>query len=105
MYYLDSFRDKDGSEIYRTKAGFRYPLSKDRNGQYKVKSGEMTRVCMTSDFFLEEEDEWGWQIPEEKLYKPYFGPRCQNCGMRLACNGCSRCGKCESTAGNDLLRA
>ncbi|MBQ7174755.1 MAG: DUF5131 family protein, partial [Lachnospiraceae bacterium] len=25
MYYLDSLRDKDGSEIYRTKAGFRYP--------------------------------------------------------------------------------
>ena len=50
-------------------------------------------------------DEWGWPIPEERLYKPYFGPRCQNCGMRLACNGCSRCGKCESTAGNDLLRA
>lgn len=51
MYYLDSLRDKDGSEIYRTKAGFKYPLSKYRDGTYKVKSGEMIRVCMTSDFF------------------------------------------------------
>jgi len=48
MYYLDSLRDKDGSEIYRTKAGFKYPLSKYRDGTFKVKSGEMIRVCMTS---------------------------------------------------------
>jgi len=26
-------------------------------------------------------DEWGWPIPEENLYKPYFGPRCLNCGI------------------------
>ena len=24
MYYLDSLRDKNGADIYRTKAGFRY---------------------------------------------------------------------------------
>ena len=41
-------------------------------------------------------DEWGRPIPEEKLYKPSFGPKCQNCGMRLTCNGCSRCGKCKN---------
>ncbi len=64
MYYLYSLRGKGGGEIYRTKAGFRYPLSKDRSGQYKVKSGEMIRACMTSDFFLGEADPWrdeGWQ--------------------------------------------
>ena len=55
MYFLDRMRDQDGSRIYRTKGGFRYPLQKDRQGHYKVKSGEMIRVCMTSDFFLEEE--------------------------------------------------
>ena len=52
MYYLDALRGKRGDAVYRTKTGFRYPLSKDRGGQYKVKSGEMLRVCMTSDFFL-----------------------------------------------------
>ena len=75
MYYLDSLRDKDGSEIYRTKAGFRYPLSKDRNGQYKVKSGEMIRVCMTSDFFLEEADAWreeAWDIIRTGMIKADF---------------------------------
>ena len=65
MYYLDKVRDKDGSEIYRTKAGFQYPLSRDRQGRYKVKSGEQIRVCMTSDFFLEEADQWreaAWDV-------------------------------------------
>ena len=236
MYYLDSLRDKDGSLVYRTKAGFKYPLSKYRDGSYKVKSGEMIRVCMTSDFFLEEADpwrdeawaiikqrpdvkfylltkrperipillnlpfkhkgimcapfigpvsirkylpsgqieqvlcdgenyggarpchyewvktlhdecleynvtfvfcgtgrrfvmdgktynleggvqteqayksglsfegkpvewhltdDWGYPIGEDLLYKPHFGKRCQTCGMRLTCNGCSRCGKCS----------
>ena len=133
MYYLDALRDQDGSVIYRTKSGFRYPLSKHRDGRYKVQSGEMLRVCMTSDFFLEEADPWreeaweiirqrpdvkfflltkrpqrvaahlpynwgdgwGYPIPEEKLYRPYFGERCRECGMRLSCNGCSQCGKCE----------
>ena len=75
MYFLDSMRDKDGSEIYRTKAGFNYPLSKDRSGQYKVKSGEMIRVCMTSDFFLEEADPWrdeAWAIIKRRPDVKFF---------------------------------
>ena len=48
-------------------------------------------------------DEWGWPIPEENLYKPYFGPRCLNCGMRLTCNGCSRCGKCKGPGSADTF--
>ena len=65
MYFLDKMRGGDGSQIYRTKAGFNYPLQKERSGQYKVKSGEMIRVCMTSDFFLQEADPWrpdAWDI-------------------------------------------
>ena len=58
MYYLDRMRGRSGAEIYKTKTGFRYPLSKDRNGRYKIQSGEMISVCMTSDFFLEAADAW-----------------------------------------------
>lgn len=75
MYFLDSLRDKNGSDIYRTKAGFRYPLSKDRAGNYKVKSGEMLRVCMTSDFFLKEADEWrdeAWEIIHQRPDVKFF---------------------------------
>jgi protein gp37 len=64
MYYLDDMRDKDGADIYRTSA-FSYPLSRDRKGRYKIQSGEKISVCMTSDFFLEEADEWrpeAWNI-------------------------------------------
>ena len=65
MYFLDGQRGKNGADIYRTKSGFNYPLSKDRQGNYKLQSGEQLRVCMTSDFFLEEADEWrgdAWSI-------------------------------------------
>lgn len=74
MYYMDHQRDQDGSRVYRT-GGFRYPLEKDRRGRYKIKSGELLRVCMTSDFFLEEADAWrgeAWEIirqrPDVKFY-------------------------------------
>lgn len=63
MYYLDKTRSgKDGSQIYRTGSGFNYPLQKDRHGNYKIKSGEEIRVCMTSDFFLEQADEWRGEV-------------------------------------------
>lgn len=58
MYYLDRKRGQDGAHIYKTKSRFRYPLQKDCTGNYKIQSGEHIRVCMTSDFFLEEADPW-----------------------------------------------
>ena len=58
MFYLDKQRDKDGRDIYKVKSNFNLPLKKDRQGNYKIPSGMTIRVCMTSDFFLEEADEW-----------------------------------------------
>ena len=75
MYFLDRMRDQDGSRIYKTKNGFRYPLSKNRQGQYKIKSGEMIRVCMTSDFFLEEADPWreeAWAVMRQRKDVKFF---------------------------------
>jgi protein gp37 len=69
VYYLDGMRGKSGADIYKTKTGFKYPLSKYRNGQYKIQSGEMISVCMTSDFFLEEADAWrpeAWKIMSQR---------------------------------------
>ncbi len=65
MYFLDAQRDKSGADIFRVKNNFDYPLHKDKKGNYKIKSGEFIRVCMTSDFFLEQADEWrdeAWEI-------------------------------------------
>ena len=75
MYYLAALRGQNGADIYRTKAGFRYPLSKDRSGRYKVQSGEMLRVCMTSDFFLAEADPWrdeAWEIMRQRPDVKFF---------------------------------
>ena len=62
MYYLDAQRDQDGSSIYKTKTNFNLPLKKTRQGIYKIPSGTMLHVCMTSDFFLEEADVWRDEI-------------------------------------------
>ena len=75
MYFLDRVRDRDGAEIYRTKSGFDYPLKRDRQGNFKIRSGEQIRVCMTSDFFLEEADEWreeAWAIMKRRSDVKFF---------------------------------
>jgi protein gp37 len=69
MYFLDKSRNIDGSKIFRTKSAFNYPVQKNKNGEYKVKSGEMLRVCLTSDFFLEDADIWRdevWEIMRKR---------------------------------------
>lgn len=68
MYTLDQQRGKSGADIYCTN-NFNYPLQRDRYGNYKIKSGELIRVCMTSDFFLEEADQWradAWEIMRQR---------------------------------------
>lgn len=75
MYFLDKQRGGDGKKIYKVKNNFEYPLSKDKNGRYKIKSGEQIRVCMTSDFFLEEADEWrkdAWEIIKKRPDVVFF---------------------------------
>lgn len=65
MYYLDSKHNIDGGNIYRVKSNFNLPLKKKRNGEYKIPYGQSVHVCMTSDFFLAEADEWrtdAWNI-------------------------------------------
>jgi len=75
MYFLDKIHgNKDGSKIYKTSL-FHYPLQKNRQGKYKIQSGELIRVCMSSDFFLEEADEWreeAWKIMRERSDVKFF---------------------------------
>jgi protein gp37 len=75
MYYLDRMREQDGSKIYKVTNNFEYPLNKDRKGNYKIKSGEKIRICMTSDFFIEEADEWRkeiWEIIRQRQDVIFF---------------------------------
>lgn len=59
MYALDNRRGvkRPSDEIYVTKQ-LKYPVSKDRKGNYKIRAGERIRVNMTSDTFLEQADQW-----------------------------------------------
>ena len=75
MYFLDRIRGRSGAEVFKTKTGFRYPLQKNRSGSYKIQSGEMIRVCMTSDFFLKEADNWreeAWDIMRQRSDVKFF---------------------------------
>lgn len=75
MYFLDKQRNADGSHIFKVKNNFDYPLHRDKSGAYKIKSGEHLRVCMTSDFFLEEADKWrpeAWKIIKKRSDVVFF---------------------------------
>ena len=76
MYYLDKkHQNKISSDkVYRTN-NFNYPLQKNRDGTYKVKAGEQLRLCMTSDFFVEDADKWrdeAWNIIRQRKDVSFF---------------------------------
>ena len=41
-------------------------------------------------------DSWGMPVPEQDLYVKHYRKNCEECSMKLVCNGCSDCGKCKS---------
>lgn len=69
VYYLDSLHGKDAGIITRSKTNFNLPLKKDKNGRYKIPSEAEVATCFTSDFFIEEADEWrdeAWDIIKQR---------------------------------------
>ena len=66
MITVAASRGVDGELIRRVSdTTFNYPLSRDRQRQFKVRPGEQLRVCMNSDFFLPQADRWrdeAWHI-------------------------------------------
>ena len=59
VYRTDSKYDKDSSKVCKNKT-FDLPLKKKRNGEYALMpdSSGIIYTCFTSDFFLEDADEW-----------------------------------------------
>lgn len=48
---------------------FNAPVARNRNGEYKIKSGQTVYLCFSTDFLIEEADEWReecWQIMRER---------------------------------------
>lgn len=64
MFRRDSLYDKDSNVVTKTK-DFNLGIKKHKDGSYFIPSGETVYTCMTSDFFIEEADNWRgdiWQI-------------------------------------------
>ena len=64
VYRGDYKRGIDSSVVTKTKS-FDLPLQKKRNGDYKIPPGTMVYTCFTSDFFLEDADQWrseAWEM-------------------------------------------
>lgn len=61
VYRTDEKHGKDSSIVTRTEK-FDLPLQRKKNGDYKIPSGNLVYTCFTSDFFVEDADEWRSEI-------------------------------------------
>lgn len=68
MFSFDKERGVDSNLVQKTKT-FSLPLSKNRQGKFKIQSGEHINVCLTSDFFIEEADFWRNDVWEMIKYR------------------------------------
>lgn len=57
-FFLDKRYGRDTSLVSLNKSNIDLPVKRDKAGHYKLPGGAFVRVCMTSDFFLEEADGW-----------------------------------------------
>lgn len=68
VYRGDAKRGIDSSIVSKTK-NFDLPVQKKKNGEYKIPPGSEVATCFTSDFFVEDADEWrteAWQMIRER---------------------------------------
>lgn len=74
VYRRDESIGKDASLITKN-ATFDLPLKRGRDGAYKIVTGTTVYLCMTSDFFIEEADQWRseiWQIIKTRSDLKFF---------------------------------
>lgn len=57
VYRIDAAHDRDPATPHRT-GDFGLPVRRTRSGEYRVPSGAALWTCFSSDFFLEDADEW-----------------------------------------------
>lgn len=68
VYRTDARFDKDSSIVTKTN-DFNLPLKRNRAGEYKLQNDDIVYTCFTSDFFVEDADEWrveAWQMIKER---------------------------------------
>lgn len=71
---------KDGKRYFLPKKSVQSQMAYKSGMNYK---GKPIKFILTDSF--------GLPLPDEKLYKPYFGKKCKTCAGQLTCNGCTKC--------------
>lgn len=64
VFRMDSHYGRISDAVHKNR-DFDLPVRKNRDGSYKIPSGEEVYTCFTSDFFLEDADPWreaAWQM-------------------------------------------
>lgn len=62
VYRMDARHEKNAAEVKKNVSTFRLPIAVNRRGEYKYPSGTVFATCFTSDFFLEDADEWRTEV-------------------------------------------
>ena len=57
VFRRDAEFEKDSNVVTKTSC-FNLPICRNRQGEWKVPSGTLMWTCFTSDFFIEEADQW-----------------------------------------------
>ena len=57
VFRRDAEFEKDSNVVTKT-SSFNLPIRRDCSGNWKVPSGTLIWTCFTSDFFIEEADQW-----------------------------------------------
>lgn len=68
VYRTDGKHGRDSSIVTKNEK-FNLPILKKKNGEYKIPSGNMVYTCFSSDFFVEDADEWrpeAWAMMRER---------------------------------------
>ncbi|MBC8570335.1 phage Gp37/Gp68 family protein [Zongyangia hominis] len=68
VYRMDAHYNRDSSVVTQTSSS-RLPIQRKKNGEYKIPPGEMVYTCFSSDFFVEDADEWraeAWRMMRER---------------------------------------
>ena len=61
--------------VRKNKTSFDLPIKLNRNGGYKFRSGQIIYTCFTSDFFVDEADEWriaAWNMIKRRQDLRFF---------------------------------
>ena len=64
----DFKRNIDTNKVVKTDK-FYAPIAKNKSGEYKIKSGQTVYLCFSTDFLIEDADEWRaecWQMIRER---------------------------------------